>query len=136
MACPGRLADLVQRRDVDLGDVDLVVIDEADRMADMGFLPEVSRLLDQVKPDRQTLLFSATLDRDVDVLIRRYQHDPVRHEVVPPRGRRSHRALFWKAEPNHRAQRRALVPARPRHRVLPHQRRADRLAKPARPGPV
>ncbi len=82
VACPGRLADLVQRGDVRLDEVDLVVLDEADRMADMGFLPEVKRLLDQVRPDRQTLLFSATLDNDVDVLIRRYQNNPGRHDVA------------------------------------------------------
>ena len=81
VATPGRLADLVARGDVRLDEVDVVVIDEADRMADMGVLPEVRRLLDQVRPDRQTLLFSATLDGDVDVLVKRYQHDPVRHEV-------------------------------------------------------
>jgi superfamily II DNA/RNA helicase len=82
VACPGRLADLVRRGDVVLDEVEIVVLDEADRMADMGFLPEVKRLLDQVRPDRQTLLFSATLDGDVDVLIQRYQHEPVRVEVV------------------------------------------------------
>ena len=81
VACPGRLADLVQRRECRLDEVDLVVIDEADRMADMGFLPEVRRLLDQVRPDRQTLLFSATLDDDVALLVRHYQQDPARHEV-------------------------------------------------------
>jgi superfamily II DNA/RNA helicase len=81
VACPGRLADLVQRGDVRLDEVDIVVLDEADRMADMGFLPEVKRLLDQVRSDRQTLLFSATLDGDIDVLVKRYQHDPVRAEV-------------------------------------------------------
>ena len=81
VATPGRLADLVDRGDIRLDEVDIVVIDEADRMADMGFLPEVRRLLDQVRPDRQTLLFSATLDGDVDVLVKRYQHDPVRSEV-------------------------------------------------------
>lgn len=81
IACPGRLADLVQRRFVDLRDVRLVVIDEADRMADMGFLPEVRRLLDQTHEQRQTLLFSATLDGDVDVLVRRYQRRPARHEL-------------------------------------------------------
>ena len=81
VATPGRLADLVARGDIRLDEVDIVVIDEADRMADMGFLPEVRRLLDQVRADRQTLLFSATLDGDVDVLVQRYQRDPVRHEV-------------------------------------------------------
>jgi superfamily II DNA/RNA helicase len=81
VACPGRLEDLVASGDVDLGGVDLVVLDEADRMADMGFLPAVKRLLDRTASNRQTLLFSATLDRDVDVLVRRYQRDPRRHEV-------------------------------------------------------
>jgi len=82
VACPGRLADLVRRGNVKLDEVEIVVIDEADRMADMGFLPDVRRLLDMVREDRQTLLFSATLDGDVDVLIRNYQRDPVRCEVV------------------------------------------------------
>jgi superfamily II DNA/RNA helicase len=83
VACPGRLADLVRRGDMVLDEVEIVVIDEADRMADMGFLPEVRRILDQVRPDRQTLLFSATLDGDVDVLVKRYQRDPLRCEVQP-----------------------------------------------------
>jgi superfamily II DNA/RNA helicase len=103
VACPGRLADLVQRGDADLSDVDLVVLDEADRMADMGFLPEVKRLLDRTSPKRQTLLFSATLDGDVDVLIQRYQHDPVRRELViaeEDKGDVTH--LFWNAEPHRR----------------------------------
>ncbi len=80
VACPGRLADLIQQGQVQLGDVSLVVLDEADRMADMGFLPEVKRLLDACAQERQTLLFSATLDGDVDVIIRRYMDRPVRHE--------------------------------------------------------
>jgi len=84
VGCPGRVADLVRRGDLVLSDVDIVVIDEADRMADMGFLPEVRRLLDCVQPKRQTLLFSATLDGDVDVLVRSYQRDPVRCDVAPP----------------------------------------------------
>ncbi len=84
IACPGRLADLVGQRSVNLGEVEFVVVDEADRMADMGFLPQVRRLLDATARERQTLLFSATLDGDVDVLIRNYQTDPVRHEVAPP----------------------------------------------------
>jgi superfamily II DNA/RNA helicase len=83
VACPGRLLDLVGTADIDLADVATVVLDEADRMADMGFLPAVRRILDATRPDRQTLLFSATLDGDVDVLVRRYQHDPARHEVEP-----------------------------------------------------
>jgi superfamily II DNA/RNA helicase len=83
VACPGRLADLIAQGAVSLGDVEVVVVDEADRMADMGFLPEVRRLLDSIRRDRQTLLFSATLDGDVDVLVRNYQRDPARHEIVP-----------------------------------------------------
>jgi len=84
VACPGRLADLVKRGDVSLADVDMVVLDEADRMADMGFLPEVRRLLDQTSPKRHTMLFSATLDGQVDVLVRRYQNNPFSCEVLPP----------------------------------------------------
>ncbi len=70
VACPGRLEDLIQQRLVDLSDVDIVVIDEADRMADMGFLPAVRRIVDATADDRQTMLFSATLDGDVAVLTR------------------------------------------------------------------
>ena len=82
VACPGRLIDLINQEAVDLGDVDMVVVDEADRMADMGFLPDVRKLLDQTSPDRQTMLFSATLDREVKVLVDQYQHDPVEHAVA------------------------------------------------------
>lgn len=81
VACPGRLRDLIGRGALSLADVSVVVIDEADRMADMGFLPDVKAILDQVRPDRQTLLFSATLDGDVDTLVRRYQRSPVRVSV-------------------------------------------------------
>jgi superfamily II DNA/RNA helicase len=83
IACPGRLEDLVARGSVDLAFVEAVVIDEADRMADMGFLPAVRRLVGQTSTSRQTLLFSATLDGPVDKLIRDYQRSPVRHEVAP-----------------------------------------------------
>ena len=86
IACPGRLEDLIASSHVRLDAVSFVVIDEADRMADMGFLPAVRRILDAVKPDRQTLLFSATLDGDVDVLMRSYQRQPVRHEVETDAG--------------------------------------------------
>jgi superfamily II DNA/RNA helicase len=82
VACPGRLGDLIAQGAVSLGDVEVVVVDEADRLADMGFLPEVRRLLDATGGDRQTLLFSATLDGAVDVLVRHYQRDPARHDIV------------------------------------------------------
>jgi superfamily II DNA/RNA helicase len=109
VACPGRLADLVQQREVDLSRVELVVLDEADRMADMGFLPEVKRLLDKVKPDRQTLLFSATLDGDVDVLVKRYQRNPVRHEVHKEEDAPQNRHLFWRAERSERLELTAAI---------------------------
>jgi superfamily II DNA/RNA helicase len=82
VATPGRLIDLLERAELDLDEIGILVIDEADRMADMGFLPQVEWILRKVPPNRQTLLFSATLDREVDVLVRRYMNDPVRHEVV------------------------------------------------------
>jgi superfamily II DNA/RNA helicase len=81
VACPGRLEDLIEQGVVSLDAVEMVVVDEADRMADMGFIPAVRRLLDQTAPDPQTMLFSATLDGDVASLTRDYQHDPVRCEV-------------------------------------------------------
>ena len=81
VATPGRLADLIKQRLCSLEDIVVTVIDEADHMADLGFLPEVRRLLDQTPADGQRLLFSATLDSGVDVLARRYLHNPVTHEV-------------------------------------------------------
>ena len=82
VACPGRLLDLVERGAVYLDKVEVVVIDEADRMADMGFMPEVRKILDRMPTERQTLLYSATLDGDVDELIRRHQNNPVRHDLI------------------------------------------------------
>ena len=83
VACPGRLEDLIQMRAIDLRDVATVVIDEADQMADMGFLPAVRRIVEQTSNNRQVLLFSATLDGPVAKLVADFQHDPVRHEVGP-----------------------------------------------------
>ena len=81
VACPGRLEDLIEQKELNLEAVQQVVIDEADRMADMGFMPAVKRILDQTSSNRQTILFSATLDRDVEQLKKRYQRDPVLREV-------------------------------------------------------
>ncbi|MFI6514141.1 DEAD/DEAH box helicase [Spirillospora sp. NPDC050679] len=86
VATPGRLADLIDRRDCDLSQVEITVLDEADQMADMGFLPQVTRLLEQVRPGGQRMLFSATLDRNVDRLVRRFLADPVTHSVDPSAG--------------------------------------------------
>ncbi|MFD8233349.1 DEAD/DEAH box helicase [Streptomyces sp. NPDC059696] len=83
---PGRLKDLILRGDCRLDDVDITVLDEADQMADMGFMPQVTALLDQVRPGGQRMLFSATLDRNVDRLVRTYLHDPVVHSVDPSAG--------------------------------------------------
>ncbi|WP_086169987.1 DEAD/DEAH box helicase, partial [Streptomyces pharetrae] len=86
VATPGRLKDLIDRGDCRLDQVGVTVLDEADQMADMGFMPQVTALLDQVGPDGQRLLFSATLDRNIDLLVRRYLHDPVVHSVDPAAG--------------------------------------------------
>ncbi|MEV7688453.1 DEAD/DEAH box helicase [Streptomyces bungoensis] len=86
VATPGRLKDLIDRGDCLLDDVATTVLDEADQMTDMGFMPQVTALLDQVRPDGQRLLFSATLDRNVDLLVRRYLTDPVVHSVDPSAG--------------------------------------------------
>jgi superfamily II DNA/RNA helicase len=82
IATPGRLIDLGERKEAFLDDVEVAVLDEADRMADMGFLPQVDWLLRRIAGAHQTMLFSATLDGDVDRLVRRHLTDPVRHEVV------------------------------------------------------
>ncbi|PJE96997.1 DEAD/DEAH box helicase [Streptomyces carminius] len=86
VATPGRLRDLVERGDCRLDQVSVTVLDEADQMADMGFMPQVTALLDQVRPQGQRMLFSATLDRNVDLLVRRYLSDPVVHSVDPSAG--------------------------------------------------
>ena len=81
VATPGRLMDLMERKDVILSDVEITVLDEADQMADMGFLPSVREILNKTKADGQRMLFSATLDRDVDSLVRKYLKDPATHSV-------------------------------------------------------
>ena len=83
IATPGRLSDHVRQGTCVLSDVTMAAVDEADQMADMGFLPQVRAILDLTDPDGQRLLFSATLDGDVDQLIREYLHNPVVHSVAP-----------------------------------------------------
>ncbi|WP_413966286.1 DEAD/DEAH box helicase [Actinacidiphila polyblastidii] len=86
VATPGRLRDLVERGDCRLDKVAITVLDEADQMSDLGFLPQVTALLRQVRPDGQRMLFSATLDGDVDRLVRSFLTNPVRHSVDPSAG--------------------------------------------------
>jgi len=96
VACPGRLEDLIARRAIFLDEVSMVVLDEADRMADMGFLPAMQRVLALVPARAQTLLFSATLDSDVNVLVRSFQRSPTRVSVPSDevgRARTTHRWL-------------------------------------------
>jgi superfamily II DNA/RNA helicase len=84
VACPGRLLDHVEAGHADLGGIEITVLDEADHMADLGFLPAVRRILDATPPGTQRLLFSATLDNGIDHLVRRYLSDPVTHSVDSP----------------------------------------------------
>ncbi|MDQ1533938.1 MAG: hypothetical protein QOF28_1699 [Actinomycetota bacterium] len=79
---PGRLIDLMERGEMILREVEVLVLDEADRMVDMGFLPQVQKLLYKIESEPQTMLFSATLDGAVNRLVQRYLHDPIEHEVV------------------------------------------------------
>jgi superfamily II DNA/RNA helicase/cold shock CspA family protein len=104
VACPGRLEDLLQSGLVSLGDVDQVVVDEADRMADMGFLPAVRRILELTSDERQVLLFSATFDGAVSKLAGDIQRDPVIHEIGPQGPDISAaRHVFWRVDRTERA---------------------------------
>ena len=132
VATPGRLIDLIERKEVSLDDVKHVIVDEADRMADMGFMPQVEWLLRHVPGEHQTLLFSATLDGVVDRLISRYQNDPARFEVESATttvDSMQHRFLLV-----HEMDRAKVVAAiaRDAHRTLAFSRTkhgADRLAR-------
>ncbi len=104
VGCPGRLIDLLVREALDLSGVEAVVIDEADRMADMGFLPAVRRLLGEIRVEHQTMLFSATLSGAVERLVKDSQHRPKRHLLERPSddlGSRTHE--FWRAKREERA---------------------------------
>jgi superfamily II DNA/RNA helicase len=132
VATPGRLEDLIEQNVVNLSAADIVVIDEADRMADMGFLPAVRRILDQTSNQRQTMLFSATLDGDIATLSSRYQKNPVRHDapsIEPEAGDAQH--LFWDVEHDQRPQHTAqIIEASGRSIVFTRTRHgADRLAR-------
>ncbi|MGI9610473.1 MAG: DEAD/DEAH box helicase, partial [Acidimicrobiia bacterium] len=132
VATPGRLEDLIAQRLVDLSKIEIVVIDEADRMADMGFIPAVRRILDLTPRRRQTMLFSATLDGDVSTLSKKYQTDPVRIEAKSIR-QEAVKAVhhFWNVKREDRVSHTAeVVSAKGRSIVFTRTRRgADRLAK-------
>jgi superfamily II DNA/RNA helicase len=132
VATPGRLKDLIDRDDCRLDRVAVTVLDEADQMADMGFMPQVTALLDQVRPDGQRLLFSATLDRNVDRLVRHYLHDPVVHSVDPSAGAvttMEHHVLHVEDDDKHAAT--TEIAARDGRVImfLDSKHAADRLAK-------
>ncbi len=132
VATPGRLEDLMEQGNVNLSDASIVVVDEADRMADMGFMPAVRRILDRTSSDRQTLLFSATLDGDIAVLSRNYQNNPVRHDAGTVDSETiDARHHFWLVDHHDRVRHTAdLVDASGRSIVFTRTRHgADRLAK-------
>jgi len=132
VATPGRLEDLIEQRSIELGDAAIVVVDEADRMADMGFLPAVRRILDRTARDRQTMLFSATLDGDVAVLSRDYQRAPVRHDSGAVEDDSiDARHHFWLVAPHDRVGHTAAVIGEMGRSIVFTRTRhgADRLAK-------
>ncbi len=132
VATPGRLIDLIERKVADLSDIGLVVLDEADRMADMGFMPQVEWVLRHIKGNHQTLLFSATLDGGIQGLVDRYQHDPVFHEVDSPTqtvDKMAHRFLLVHEMDKHRVAA-AITRSASRCLIFTNTKRAaDRLAR-------
>jgi superfamily II DNA/RNA helicase len=132
VATPGRLIDLMDRGAAALNRVEVAVIDEADHMADLGFLPAVSRILDATPTARQTMLFSATLDRGVDKLVSRYLDDPVVHAVADSAATTSvteHRVFLLRSEDKVSVA--AEIAARPARTLffVRTKHGADRLAK-------
>jgi superfamily II DNA/RNA helicase len=103
VATPGRLVDLLDQGAASLSTVEVTVLDEADHMADLGFWPAVTRIVDETPADGQRLLFSATLDGAVDNLVKRYMHDPVHHEVDTDQASvTTMRHEFWLVAPHHK----------------------------------
>ncbi|MFD0559796.1 DEAD/DEAH box helicase [Stackebrandtia endophytica] len=131
VATPGRLRDLIDRNLCGLDEVSIAVLDEADQMADMGFLPEVTAILDLVPAGGQRMLFSATLEREIDTLVKRYLDKPVTHEVDPSAGAvttMSHHVLVVK--PNTKAPVTAAIAGRKGRTIVfvRTQMGADRVA--------
>jgi superfamily II DNA/RNA helicase len=132
VATPGRLTDLVDRGACDLSEVEVTVLDEADHMCDMGFLPAVSELLDHTPKGGQRLLFSATLDGDVDKLVRRYLADPVTHSTDDAQASvTTMEHHVWLVRPNHKAPLTAALAAREGRTVVFVRTKlgADRVAE-------
>jgi superfamily II DNA/RNA helicase len=131
VATPGRLIDLLNKGEVQLDQLEITVLDEADQMADMGFLPVVQEILDQAKQGGQRLLFSATLDRGVDALVRRYLNNPKTHSLQNDRASVStmeHYLIVM--DPSEKDEVTAEIAARNGKTILfvKTQRGADRLA--------
>ena len=131
VACPGRLEDMLEQRGLDLGDVTTVVVDEADRMADMGFLPAVRRIVAATSPSRHVMLFSATMGPDVSSLVREFTHDAAIHDVVGDEAPNDVDHYFWRVPRDRRPEitadiiekyERAIIFTRTKHG-------ADRLAR-------
>jgi superfamily II DNA/RNA helicase len=123
VATPGRLSDLIERGECELSDVDIAILDEADQMCDMGFLPHVCELMEQVVPGGQRLLFSATLDGAVDEIVSKFMNEPVLHEVDPHAGvvsTMSHHLLL--VTPQHKARVAAQIAGRHTGENLPDAR--------------
>jgi len=132
VATPGRLIDLMHRGAVDLSDIEITVLDEADLMSDMGFMPAVKEILDATGRGGQRLLFSATLDKDVDALVKKYLHDPIEHAVESAgiaHGEMDHHVFFVKQEV--RDEMLAKIGSRQGRTIMfvRTQRGADRLAE-------
>ena len=137
VATPGRLTDHTNQRTCDLSAIEVTAIDEADRMADMGFLPQVRAILDLTPPDGQRLLFSATLDGEVATLVRRYLHDPVTRAVASATAQietMEHHLLVVDTAAKPRVVTEIAARDGRTHPVRPHQARRGPAGEDAAPG--
>ena len=139
VATPGRLRDLIGRGSCSLEDVEVAILDEADQMSDLGFMPEVTELMDQLPEGGQRLLFSATMEKEIDTLVRRYLHSPVLHEVDAAQGAvttMSHHVLVVK--PRDKAPVTSAIASRKGRTIVfvRTQLGADRVAEQLREGGV
>ena len=134
VACPGRLEDMLEQRGLDLGSVTTVVVDEADRMADMGFLPAVRRIVAATSRERHVMLFSATMGPDVSSLVREFTHDAAIHDVVGDEAPSDVDHYFWRVPRDRRPEITAdIIEEYERaHRLHAHQARRGPSGPPAR----